>query len=152
MIREIAGLGNPTGTPSGAAADCNSQEKGSGHMSDGLSSEDDESRENYDEIDEDDSVVDFPRNVPSPGPSGDPTEDILNIDYGGDLPCSTLPPVSDKLAKIVTTWLRVTPTREKVKELFQSTLIPVNVEGLEPVKINELLYNLLPFKARLADQ
>ena len=77
---------------------------------------------------------------------------ILNRDYAGEAPHPTLPPVSEKLAKVVSSWLRVTPAREKIKDLFKNTLYPSNVEGLEPVRINDMLYQSLPFTAKVADQ
>ena len=79
-------------------------------------------------------------------------DEILNREYGGKLPRPTLPPVSTKLASTVTSWLRVTPTSEKIKQMFQETLFPANIEGLEPVKINAMLYQSLPFRAKVADQ
>ena len=52
----------------------------------------------------------------------------------------------------MTSWLRVVPEREKIKEMFQNALIPDNIEGLLPVCINEILYQRLPFRAKLNDQ
>ena len=63
-----------------------------------------------------------------------------------------LPPVNSKLEKCVTTWLHSLPSREKVKELFKDCLLPENVQGLQPVRINQLLYNKLPFSFRVNDQ
>ena len=77
---------------------------------------------------------------------------ILAREYGGDPPREFLPSVSPKLAEIVNNWLRVPPKREKIKEMFKSALLPENVEGLQPVRINEVLYQRLPFKAKLNDQ
>ena len=36
--------------------------------------------------------------------------------------------------------------------MFKQALVPINVEGLYPVRINDALYKKLPFKARVADQ
>ena len=36
--------------------------------------------------------------------------------------------------------------------MFKQSLIPKNIEGLYPVRINELLFQKLPFKVRLNDQ
>ena len=46
------------------------------------------------------------------------------------------------------------PSREKIKECFEEMrkLMPENVEGLKTVRINELLYQKLPFKAWVNDQ
>ena len=77
---------------------------------------------------------------------------ILAREYGGEPPRQFLPSVSPKLADIVNNWLRITPKREKIKDMFKSALLPENVEGLQPVKINEVLYQRLPFRAKLNDQ
>ena len=104
----------------------------------------------------DDSVVDFPSKganiIPHTSVLDDPADDILDHDYREEQPRPCLPDVSPKLAKAVSTWLRVTPPREKIRELFKMTMVPGNVDGLEPVHINELLYQVLPFKAKKADQ
>ena len=36
--------------------------------------------------------------------------------------------------------------------MFREALVPENVDGLLPVHINEILYQHLPFKARVNDQ
>ena len=77
---------------------------------------------------------------------------ILAREFASEEPWPSLPPVSEKLAKAVTEWMRVTPKREKIKEMFNETLVPENVEGLLPVRINEILYQRLPFKAKVNDQ
>ena len=80
--------------------------------------------------------------------------DILEKEYGITVPKMQKPPVSEKLAIAVSKWLRETPNREKIKELFNETAgqNPENVQGLQPVKINELLYQRLLFKAKVNDQ
>ena len=77
---------------------------------------------------------------------------ILNKDFTDVKPTPTLPPISSKLAAVVTDWMRQAPSRDKVKELFQNTLLPANVPGLKPVRINEVLYQKLPFTAKINDQ
>ena len=77
---------------------------------------------------------------------------IFAREFGGEEPRPSLPPVSEKLVSAVTTWMRVTPNREKIKEMFQEALLPDNVEGLLPVWINDILYQHLPFKAKENDQ
>ena len=77
---------------------------------------------------------------------------ILAREFGGEPPQTSLPPVSEKLAKAVTEWMRVTPKQEKIKEMFKEALVPENVEGLMPVRINEILYQRLPFRAKVNDQ
>ena len=80
--------------------------------------------------------------------------DILEKEYGIIVPKMQTPPVSEKLAIAVSKWLRETPNREKIKELFNETAgqNPENVQGLQPGRINELLYQRLPFKAKVNDQ
>ena len=63
-----------------------------------------------------------------------------------------LPPVNSKLEKCITTWLRSLPSRDKVKELFKDCLLPENVQGLQLVHINQLLYDKLPFSFKVNDQ
>ena len=77
---------------------------------------------------------------------------VLHVEYGEDELPPKLPPVSGPLAKTVSKWLRVTPNRDQIKALFHDCLIPDNVEGLQQVRINEVLYQTLPFKAKLTDQ
>ena len=78
---------------------------------------------------------------------------ILTCDFRGKEPKETFPPVCDKLAVIVTDWMQTTQKHEKIHELFRDTLIPPpHVEGLAPVQINEILYQKLPFKAKINDQ
>ena len=77
---------------------------------------------------------------------------ILHAEYGDDEPPPKLPPVSEPLAKIISKWLRVTPSRDEIKLLFRDCLLPENVEGLQPVRNNEILYQNLPFNAKLNDQ
>ena len=105
------------------------------HDDDGIPSEPDESHD-----------------VPASSSVALTVDEILNRDYGGEAPRPSLPPVSGKLAETVTQWLRVVPSWEKIKDLFKQTLIPENVEGLKTVKINDLFYQKLPFKAKIQDQ
>ena len=80
--------------------------------------------------------------------------DILEKEYGITVPKMQKPPVSEKLAIAVSKWLLETPNREKIKELFNETAgqNPKNVQSLQLVRINELLYQRLPFKAKVNDQ
>ena len=77
---------------------------------------------------------------------------ILNREYGEDLPPPSLPSVSDLLANTVTKWSRITPSRDSVRELFKEIIGPDNVRGLNPVRINDVIYQALPFKAKINDQ
>ena len=76
---------------------------------------------------------------------------ILTQEFSGEEPKPHLPGVASKLSTAVTSWLRVVPKREKIKEMFQNALIPDNIEDLLPVCINEILYQHLPFRAKLND-
>ena len=101
-----------------------------------------------------DKVIDL-----SHGPSNDPTEDenvtidsIVDTEYNEEEPSQTLPPVEKKLSNLLTKWLRIVPSRDKVKELFKQCMLPTNLEGLKPVRINDLLYEKLPFNYKVNDQ
>ena len=56
---------------------------------------------------------------------------ILNRDYGDEVPPPSLPPVSEQLAKTVSKWMRVTPSREEISELFKKVITPDNIDGLK---------------------
>ena len=88
----------------------------------------------------------------SPGTIALCADDIFCHDYIVNLPVMHLKPVSETLAETLTKWCRVAPKKEEVKEMFKQALVPINVEGLYPVRINDVLYKKLPFKARVADQ
>ena len=77
---------------------------------------------------------------------------ILSKEYGLVQSKPGLPDVLEMLSKTVITWLRETPKREQIKELFRDTLMPLNVPGLSPVKINEIVYQRLSFKGKVNDQ
>ena len=79
-------------------------------------------------------------------------DDIFCRDYIVDPPVQHLDAVADKFATTLTSWCRVPPKKDEIKEMFKEALVPVNVEGLHPVKINESLYRKLPLKARINDQ
>ena len=89
---------------------------------------------------------------PSPGTIASRADDIFCHDYIINPPVMHLKPVSETLAETFTNWCRVAPKKEDVKEMFKHALVPINVEGLYPVRINDALYKKLPFKARAADQ
>ena len=88
----------------------------------------------------------------SPGTIASRADDIFCHDYIINPPVMYLKPVSKTLAETFTNWCRVAPRKEDVKEMFKQALVPINVEGLYPVRINDALYKKLPFKARVADQ
>ena len=83
-----------------------------------------DSDDGYDDEDNnDDSVVDFLAKhhdiLPSSSVVEDPADDILDWNYGRELPHPCLPDVLEKLAKVVSSWLHVTPPREKIKQFFK---------------------------------
>ena len=106
-------------------------------------SESEQSELNYDSDHDDNLPINMKEGV----------EEILDA-YDVIVPKNMLPPVSDRLAKTMTDWLRNVPSREKIKECFMAMacLLPENVEGLKTVRINELLYQKLPFRAKVNDQ
>ena len=104
-----------------------------------------------------DDIIEPSKSPCNADPSSDPEHgpdqnSILHAEYGEDELPPKLPPVSEPLAKTVSKWLRVTPNRDQIKVLFHDCLTPDNVEGLQQVCINEILYQKLPFKAKLTDQ
>ena len=64
-------------------------------------------------------------------------EAILSEEYEEVEASNNLPPIDKKLSEIVTKWLRAAPSRERIRELFKDCMLPDNVEGLMPVKIND---------------
>ena len=60
--------------------------------------------------------------------------------------------IADVLAATLNKWLRNCPMKNETKSLFQQCLIPDNVERLNPVRINELLYPRLNFRAKEMDK
>ena len=79
-------------------------------------------------------------------------DDLFTENYLVDPPITHLVLISDTLASAITQWCRLPAKKEEIKEMFKQSLIPKNIEGLYPVHINELLFQKLPFKARLNDQ
>ena len=79
-------------------------------------------------------------------------DSILTEEYCEEVPPVGLPPIDEHLSKILTKWLRVLPSKEKTKELFKQCLLPENVPGLKPVRINDLLYEKLSFNYKINDQ
>ena len=79
-------------------------------------------------------------------------DDLFTENYLVDPPITHLPLISDTLASAITQWCRLPAKKEEIKEMFKQSLIPKNIAGLYPVRINELLFQKLPFKVRLNDQ
>ena len=83
---------------------------------------------------------------------GNKGDSIIVEHYIEEKPTAYLEPVSDLLASNVTSWCHVPPKREETKKLFDNSLCPENIQGLQPVWINEMLYKTLPKSAKIADQ
>ena len=79
-------------------------------------------------------------------------DDLFTENYLVDPPITHLLPISDTLASAIAQWCSLPAKKEEIKEMFKQSLIPKNIEGLYPFLINELLFQKLPFKARLNDQ
>ena len=77
---------------------------------------------------------------------------IIAEEYNEEQILPRLPPIDDKLAVVVTKWLHNLPSRDKVKELFKNCMLPSNVEGLQPVKINAIVYDKLNANYKVNDQ
>ena len=77
---------------------------------------------------------------------------ILSEEYEEVELSSNLLAIDLKLSEIVTKWLRAAPPRDCIRELFKDCMLPENVEGLLPVKINDLLYTRLSLESRINDQ
>ena len=86
------------------------------------------------------------------GDDGVSVESIISKEYTEDEIVPQLPPIDDKLSAILTKWMHVVPSRDKVKKLFKEYMLPTNVPGLNPVQINDSLYEKLRFTYRLNDQ
>ena len=88
-----------------------------------------------------------------PGNVKDNTLDaIIAEEYNEEQILPRLPSIDAKLAAVVTKWLRNLPAWDKVKELFQNCMLPSNVEGLQPVKINSIVYDKLNPSYKINDQ
>ena len=68
---------------------------------------------------------------------------IIVEEYNKEQILPHLPPIDAKLAVVVTKWLQNLPSWDKVKDLFKNCMLPSNVEGLQPVKINAIVYDKL---------
>ena len=79
------------------------------------------------------------------------TQDIICQDYAVKEPVHYLDLVSQVLADTVTDWCCTPARREEVRNQFKVCMLPQNVEGLRPIRINEMLYRKLPTKAKVND-
>ena len=57
-------------------------------------------------------------------------------------------PIAEALASTINRWLRTCLSKNNTKTYFQKCLVLSNVEGLNPVRINEMVYPRLSFKAK----
>ena len=79
-------------------------------------------------------------------------DSIINEDYCEEETVPHLPPIDSKLSDLLIKWLHNAPSREKIKDLFKQCMLPSNVSGLKPVRINDLLYEKLSFHYKVNDQ
>ena len=86
---------------------------------------------------------------PSPNTIASRADDIFCHDYFINLPVMHLKLVSEKPTEMFTDWCHIAPKKEEVKEKFKQALVPINIKGLYPVRINDALYHKLPFKVRI---
>ena len=82
----------------------------------------------------------------------DPVDQLIEREYAEEENKSFLPSIPSKLATAVTHWCHNVPDREQIKKAFKNTLILDNVEGLLPVRINEILYQHMSFRSKMNDQ
>ena len=79
-------------------------------------------------------------------------DSIINEDYCEEETVPQLLPINSKLSDLLTKWLHNAPSREKIKDLFKQCMLPSNVSGLKPVRINDPLYEKLNFHYKVNDQ
>ena len=79
-------------------------------------------------------------------------DNLISDEYCEEEVVPSLPPIDEKLAIVLTKWLRVCPPREKIKEMFKECMLPSNVDGLKPVRINAIVYNRLTSEMKQNDQ
>ena len=84
--------------------------------------------------------------------AADGVDDFIHEQYLEEPLRAFLPPVSEKLAETITHWCCQVPDREKIRNMFKTTLVPENIAGLGSVKINQVLYQQLPYRVKLNDQ
>ena len=105
-----------------------------------------------------DNMIDGPAHVIAASKNDNDTDNnhmldcIIAEEYCEDEVIPTLPPIDDKLAVVVTKWLRVRPAKDKIKEFFKQCMLPSNVDGLKPVKINAIIYEKLKGDFKQNDQ
>ena len=85
------------------------------------------------------------------------TDDILNHliqeNYSSQKSEEHLaPPVADLLASTMDDWSLKVPEKNEIKLAFEQCKIPVNVKSLGPIRINDIIYQRIPFKAKELDR
>ena len=85
------------------------------------------------------------------------TDDILNNliqeNYGSHKSEEHLAPsVVDLLASTMDGWSLKVPDKIEIKQAFEQCKIPVNVRSLGPIRINDIIYQRIPFKAKELDR
>ena len=142
-------LDGETGASSSANTRQNTPRKDIDEVSDGGS------HYSMDDHDVEDVIDCHGSNVANPAKddkSGDVLNSIISEEYCEDKVSFEIPPIDTKLAEVLNKWLRNLPSRDKIKELFKQCMLPNNVEGLHPVKINALVYNKLSPNYKINDQ
>ena len=123
------------------------RKKGSDEVSDGGSDF------SVDPHDAEDIIEDGHGVIPRPKDSNPTAFDSLILDeYCEEEITPSLLPIDDKLSAVVTKWLRIRPPREKIKKMFKECMLPSNVEGLKPIRINAIVYNRLSTEMKQNDQ
>ena len=120
---------------------------------------DDVSERSFDDLSEAEEALDVADDSTSETPEkcdgcteSDTFETLIVEEYTEVETSPNLPAIDVKLVNILTNWLRTLPSREKVKDLFKKCMLPCNVEGLRPVKINLLVYEKLKPNFKVNDQ
>ena len=62
------------------------------------------------------------------------------------------PPVSDLLASTMDQWALKVPEKNDIKMAFDQCKVPINIKSLGPIRINDIIYQRLPFKAKESDR
>ena len=111
---------------------------------------------------EDDTEIQFKSGESEKTQGGDPAsstscDDILNTfieeHYGVKKTEEHIaPPISELLATTMNSWCLKLPEKSDIKFAFEQCRIPANVKSLAQIKINEVIYQRLPFRAKEQDR
>ena len=81
------------------------------------------------------------------------TNEFINQLYGeGPRDQHLGPPISALLADTINKWATQIPSKEQNKQAFELCKIPQNIHSLGPVRINDIIYNRLAYKAKQNDR